>query len=183
MGHKIQEFMRGSEIEYQQKNQLQPGYLKYFRDKVWGTDSDEDGRDIVSIGNIGCRGYLYVEDIIGIEITETMVKDYGFLRIENISDCITYFRDDFGYIKLDTYGIEHVYMKGKPIRYLHDFQRIFYDYKGYILYPKKSDMPRKEFKSALVVEKKLTADEMLQKIENLNNLTGEVTKIDLAFKF
>jgi hypothetical protein len=44
-------------------------------------------------------------------------------------------------------------------------------------------MPRKEFKSALVIEKKLTSQEMLDKIDSLNKITGEVGKIDVDFKF
>lgn len=184
MRHKIEEFMRGSVIEYQQKNQLKPGYLKYYKDIVWGTDSDEDGRDMVSIGRLGCNGVLYVEDIIGVDITEKLMEDYGFINMKNGSDCITYYRDDFGYVKLDTYGLEHVYMKGKPMRYLHDFQRVFFDYKGYILYPKVSDQPKKEFKSTLVVEKKLTADEMLIKIDTLVKRSDASTdSIGLKLKF
>lgn len=184
MGHSIQEFMQGSVIEYQQKNPLKPGYLKYFKDIVWGTTTDEDSNDLLEIGKFGCNGYLYLTDVIGVDITEVLLIDYGFLRIEKISDCITYYRDDFGYVKLDTYGIEHVYMKGKPIRYLHDFQRVFFDYKGYILYPKISQLPKQEFKSKLVVTKELTHDEMLDKIKDLTKISGEVdNSVSLDFKF
>ncbi len=185
MIHKIEEFIRGSVIEYQQQNQLKAGYLKYYQDIVWGTDSDEDGRDIVSIGKFGCNGILYMNEIIGVDITEKLLIDYGFLNVTgNKTDCITYYRDDFGHVKLDTYGIEHLYMKGKPLRYLHDFQRVFFDYKGYILYPKISDMPRKEFESKLVITKKHTADEMLTVIKGLEKISSEPSvKVDFTLKF
>ena len=184
MPHIIQEFMRGSVIEYQQKNPLQPNYLKYFRDIVWGTTTDDNANDILEIGKFGCKGYIDLSDVCGVEITDSIIKDYGFVLIENLSDAITFYRDDFGYIKLDTYGIEHVYMKGKCIKYLHNFQRVFLDYTGKMLYPKPSSLPKKEFKSLIIKPKEYDADTLLKNIKELQSISSvksDDVSIELEF--
>lgn len=171
MRHKIEEFMRGSVIEFQQNNQLKPNYGKWLTDIVWGTTTDENERDVLEVGKFGSRGYIDICDVKGKELTESILLDYGFIHINNGSDVSTYFRDDFGYIKLDTYGVEHVYMKGKPIKYLHNFQRIFFDYKGYALFPKVSLPPQQEFRSKYVKQKNPTADEILSTIASIQHMT------------
>lgn len=177
--------MRGSVIEYVQTSQLLPGYMKTIRDIVWGTTTDNDSRDILEIGKFGCNGYIPLSAVEGVELTESILIDYGFIRINEVSDCITYFRDDFGYAKLDTYGIEHVYMKGKCIKYLHNFQRVFLDYTGHILYPKVSEKPKQEWKSSYVKTKEISADEILKGIEEIKNVGAIIdsSSINIDFKF
>lgn len=171
MAHKIQEFMRGSVIEFQQNNSLKPNYGKWITDIVWGVTTDENERDVLEVGQFGRLGYIDLLDVRGKELTESILIDYGFIFISNGSNISTYYRDDFGYIKLDTYGVEHVYMKGKPIKYLHNFQRIFFDYKGYILYPKISSAPKQEFRSKYVATKQYSADEILSNISSIRHMT------------
>lgn len=183
MTHKIEEFMRGGIIEYQQVNPRLDNYLSWIRDIVWGTTTDDNSVDHVEVGKFGCKGYMPLTIIQGVEITDKIIEEYGFLRITGTQDYTTYYRDDFGHIKLDTYGVEHVYMKGKCIKYLHNFQRIFFDYKGYILYPKVSQLPKQEWKSKLVVTKEHTADEMLKTIEDIKKIQSvDLKSINFDFK-
>lgn len=180
--HIIEEFMRGSVVEFQQTNPREPKYLSWFKDIVWGTTTDDDSRDYLQIGKFGCRGYVPLHSIQGVEITEKIIEDYGFLNIKKSQDCITYYRDDFGYVKLDTYGIEHVYMKGKCIKYLHNFQRIFLDYTGRLLYPKPSQPPKQDFKATLI--KIDTTDEMLQRISEAKKInTVDIASVSFELKF
>lgn len=175
--------MRGSVIEYRQTNPLKPGYLSFIQEIVWGTTSDDDGRDMLEIGKFGCKGYVYLDDISGVEINDKILEDYGFIRINNMSNLITYYRDDFGYVKLDAYGVEHVYMKGKCIKYLHSFQRVFFDYTGKILFPHKSEQPKKEFKSAFEKEKTVTAEDVLENIEKLKSIALGDNAPGISFEF
>jgi hypothetical protein len=143
-GISVNELMRGSWIEYKEERQLHRDYGKWFKDLVWGFSTDDEQRDVVEVGKFGVRGYLAIDCIRGIDITEDMLLDYGFLLITGLKNIVTYYRDDFGHVKLDTYGLQHIYGKGKPIKYWHNFQRIFYDYTGKILVPKTTKEPVKE---------------------------------------
>jgi hypothetical protein len=179
VGHAIQEFMRGSIVEWRQISPIKGGYLKWHKDIVWGITTDNNERDALEIGKFGCHGLVDLQDIRGVEITEVILDDYGFIRVETKSDLVTYYRDDFGYVKLDVYGLEHVYMKGKCIQYLHNFQRIFFDYTGRTLVPKISERPKSEFKSKYVKQYPLTASEMLKSIEELKLKGGSIDLSDI----
>jgi hypothetical protein len=168
--HRIEEFMRGCIIEYQQTNQLKPNYLRWIETIVWGTTTDDNGRDIIEIGKFGSEGYIDLADVKGIEVTETILVKYGFILMENMSNISTYYRDDFGFVKLDTYGIEHIFMKGKPIKYLHSFQRVFFDYTQKQLRPKPSERPPVEFESKFFPKKKISTDEMMKGIEHMKSI-------------
>lgn len=179
---KIEELTRGSIIEYVQSNPLRPHYMSTVRDFVWGITSDENAIDVVELGKFGRNGYIELRDVLGVEITETVLSvGYGFLHINNMQDCITYYRDDFGYIKLDTYGVQHIYIGGKPIKYIHNLQRIFLDYTGKKLEYKKSDLPKKEFRSAIYQEKELSPEEALKKIDSLLERESRVIADDKNF--
>jgi hypothetical protein len=163
--------MRGSLIEYKEERRFNTGYGKWFKDIVWSCTTDEDERDIVEIGQFGCQGYVDLDTIRGIEVTEVMMVDYGFLITKNMDNHLMLYRDDFGYVRFSTYGIEHVYMFGKPIKYLHNFQRIFLDYTGKLLHPKLSSKPKEE--PILSFQKKKTGDEILAELKDLSERTIE----------
>lgn len=171
---KIESLMRGAIIEYQEYRTSYEGFGKWFKDIVWGTSTDDDSRDVVQLGLHGCNGWIELDHIVGVDITEDILLDYGFIQIHGSSDSISYFRDDFGYVKLDVYGIQPIYMYGKTIRYLHDFQRIFLDYKGKKLIARITNNPKEEPKFLFELKKPVTADEMIKQIEEVK-ARGTVT--------
>lgn len=162
---KVEELMRGSIIEYREERQLNKGYGKWFVDIVWGFSTDDDSRDVVEIGVNGSKGFIDISCISGVELNEDVLLDYGFINVHNSSDSISYYREDIGYVKLSTYGIEHVFMLGKSIKFLHNFQRVFFDYKGYKLQPRVTAFPKANPKYSFEIVKPITAEEMIKNIE------------------
>jgi len=171
MINRIEELMRGSCIEYQEENPLSKDYCKWFKDIVWGISSDDETqRDILQVGKYG-RKIIDISSARGIEITEDILLDYGFLHHKNSENITTYYRDDIGFISLAVYGLEHIYMKGKSIKYLHNFQRVFLDYTGKLLYPKKSDPPKDGPKLSFQLIKPQSGKEILDGIDKLTNMS------------
>jgi len=163
----IEEFMRGSLIQYQEESAIKGTLAKWYTEVVWGTSTDNDGRDIVEIGKYGCNGYLDLSVIRGIDLTEEILLDYGFLQVNKQSSLITFYRDDIGYLKLSVYGVECLFTGGKPIKYLHSFQRVFFDYTGKRLSPKTSEPPKVEKKLSFEFHEKKTGDQILKEIAEI----------------
>lgn len=183
---KVEELMRGVWVEYQEERTFHKDYGKWFKDIVWGYSTDEEQRDLVEIGKFGVRGYVNIDCLRGIEITEDMLLDYGFIQVVGLKNIVTYYRDDFGHVKLDTYGIEHIYMRGKNIKWFHNFQRVFYDYTGKTLQPKQTKEPVKERELPKIIQllKPKTADELLVQIQdayNKINLTSNSEDVGIEF--
>ena len=166
---RVEELMRGSIIEYKEERPLHKGYGKWFRDLCWGITGGDDGRDYVEIGQFGSQGYIDLSCIKGIDITEDLMLEYGFLITKNLDNHLMLFRDDFGYVKFATYGIEHIYMAGKAIKYLHNFQRIFLDYTGRTLHPKQSKPPKEPPKFSVEIKKQKSGEELLHELKDLQS--------------
>lgn len=169
---KVEDLIRGAIIEYQDDRQFIDGkpnkeFGKWFMDIIWGYTTDNDQRDMVEVGKFGVRGYIDLSCIRGLDITEDMLLDYGFQMVTGLKNLVTYYRDDVGHFKLTTYGIEHIYMNGKVLRYWHDFQRVFYDYTGKQLHPKVSELPKKEieFQSQYFPVKPKTDEDIVRAME------------------
>ena len=166
---RIEEFMRGSIVQYKEESPLRGKFCAWYRDIVWGTSTDSDGRDIVEIGKHGCNGYLPLESISGIELTEDVLLDYGFLQVNKQQSLATYYRDDIGYLKLSVYGVENLFSGGKPCRYIHQFQRVFFDFTHKILNPKISEPPVIEKKASFQLFELKSGEQMLKEIADLEN--------------
>lgn len=179
---RIEELMRGSIIEYQ-CNKQSKDYGRWFKDIVWGISSDEDGRDFVEIGMNGLKGWISISNIKGIELTEDILFDYGFLLVNNLNSLVTFYRDDCGYVKLDTYGIQPLFREGEPIRYLHNFQRIFFDTHNKLLVPRVSEMPKVDVESKLKITKPKSAQELLDEIKILKNISSSSNPSNVSYDF
>lgn len=183
MRHSVYEFFKGCTIDFRQLNPRLPNYGKFIRSTVYGVSTDENGVDVLEIGKHGEYGYVDVSDVSGVEITEKIIEKLGFIRTSINQDCITYYREDLGYIKLSTYGVEHLYWKGGSIKYLHTLERVVFDFKGVKLKYIKSSLPKQEFVSKLIKHKEFDASEALKKLDELNKQLQSDSESDSQISF
>lgn len=166
---KLEELRRGSTIEYQITDRKQKNYLSFVKDTVYGVTTDDNGIDYVEVGKSGRTKFIELSDVKPIEVTDKTLEELGFIKISNNVDCITFYRDDIGYLKLGTYGVESMLKPGLNMRYLHRFENCFYETNNYTLRYRESKQPEKKKKFTFELHKSLSPDEALNEIKKMKN--------------